>query len=170
MKWVHYTDSPAPIELVNREQENEKFSPYGKPSGLWITPEGIDQNWYDWCMAEEFRTEQLAYTHEVIIKPESKLLTINSDKDLRDFTEKYAISDDAYIPFFDLIGGKPIDWVRVATEYQGILIPEYIGTCRMSRKTSWYYGWDCGSGCIWDASAISIGQVYLTPQKESADV
>ena len=25
---------------------------------------------------------------------------------------------------------------------------------RLDMETRWYYGWDCASGCVWDASAV----------------
>lgn len=37
----------------------------------------------------------------------------------------------------DQEGGAPYQWRR-----------------RNERGFSWYYGWDCASGCIWRASAI----------------
>ena len=48
-----------------------------------------------------------------------------------------------------------IDWPAVATDYPGLIIAPYQWSCRMSEFTRWYYGWDCASGCIWNADAIA---------------
>lgn len=33
-------------------------------------------------------------------------------------------------------------------------ITPYCWPARMDPDLIWYYGWDCASGCIWDASTI----------------
>ena len=51
---------------------------------------------------------------------------------------------------------EDIDWAAVARCYQGIIIPTYHFEFRFDTHVSdWYYGWDCASGCIWDAGAIA---------------
>jgi hypothetical protein len=45
-----------------------------------------------------------------------------------------------------------IDWLRVAQKSAGIIIAPYIWERRL--HLPWYYGWDCASGCVWDAAAV----------------
>lgn len=52
------------------------------------------------------------------------------------------------------MGHDHINWPMVADRYQGIVIAPYLWSRRMDGGL-WYYGWDCASGCIWDAAAVA---------------
>jgi hypothetical protein len=47
-----------------------------------------------------------------------------------------------------------IEWRKVAERFDGIIIAPYIWQRRLDLESSWYYSWDCASGCIWNASAV----------------
>jgi hypothetical protein len=47
-----------------------------------------------------------------------------------------------------------VSWIAVAEQWQGIIIAPYLWERRLG-DPSWYYTWDCASGCIWDATAIA---------------
>ena len=58
-----------------------------------------------------------------------------------------------------------INWRKVAKAFDGIIIPEYIYSRRLDGNASdWYYGWDCASGCIWDARAIKTTKKITKPK------
>jgi hypothetical protein len=147
MKWVHYSDSDKPIVVKNKKQPTE-IGLYLKPSGLWITPEHDEDNWKNWCEAEDFRLEGLKYVHDVVLSDKAKLLSIGTHAELIAFDQKYGIKG----PFI-FQQHTMIDWVKVALEYDGILIYPYIQEARFD--ITWYYPWDCSSGCIWSKKAVS---------------
>ena len=51
-----------------------------------------------------------------------------------------------------------IDWHAVAQAYAGIEIAPYCWSLRFEYEFLWYYGWDCASGCVWELSAVRVGQ------------
>jgi hypothetical protein len=63
-----------------------------------------------------------------------------------------------------------IDWYRVAEQYDGIIITPYIYERRLTEYTTWYYSWDCASGCIWNGKAIAniTSKKLRTSKKEPA--
>ncbi len=73
-----------------------------------------------------------------------------SGEQLLEFNERYAKRV--------ILGGEDfagyIDWIKVAKQYAGLIIAPYQWGYRLEPGTHWYYGWDCASGCIWDASVI----------------
>lgn len=160
-RWVHYSDMATEIGLFSKNPVDETFR--CKPRGLWITPEGVVDNWYDWCLAEDFNKGDLNFIHDVAIKPEARLLRLETGADIDAFTEEYAFSvmEEAGLVEQEK-DQRSADWMRrqrdavrwdkVAETYQGILIPNYIWEKRMN--PFWYYSWDCASGCIWDVDAI----------------
>lgn len=48
-----------------------------------------------------------------------------------------------------------IDWDRVASKHDGIIIAPYCWQQRLKDETFWYYSWDCASGCIWHPRAVT---------------
>ena len=87
------------------------------------------------------------YQHDYILDvDESRLMIIRTQGDLNVFTELYGVARDR--------GDRAsyeINWAMVASDYAGIEIPDVLGWGGINR---WYYGWDVGSGCIWNVSAI----------------
>lgn len=141
-------------------QNRRRYAGPGKPHGFWLSDEQRGAGgWASWCRSERFRPYSLRYEHEVELYENAKILYLRTPKDIDDFGDKYGYSlleklghklDDS------MYGGKyidQIDWHRVAKKYQGIIITPYIWPQRLGRHM-WYYGWDCASGCIWNARAI----------------
>lgn len=141
--------------IVSRTQPGKShgFARQYKPVGLWLTMDG-DDDWYHWCLSEEFPCGPYRYQIKV---HDERLLWLKSTIDIAAFTTKYNLDVSAFFH----IEGKPdlnwfayyIDWPRVADEYAGIVIVPYQWAARMNLM--WYYPWDCNSACIWDASVIS---------------
>lgn len=115
-----------------------------KPSGLWVTNDN-ENNWKEWCIAEQFRLERLKYRTEYEISKNANLLILDTNIQFDMFNIKF--SKTKY-------GFNIIDWNEVARNWDGILIPNYFFQRRLDLDCSWYYGWDCASGCIWNTKVL----------------
>jgi hypothetical protein len=152
-KLYHYRGAPFDGPLLSRDQSSSKWSQIGKPWGFWVSccddkdTDGTSNGWWDWCKSEEFRMGELLFRHTVTICPDAKILHLKTHDDLERFTDQYPSG----------LGrrrgaSESICWQSVADRYQGIIISPYQWTQRL--ELMWYYGWDCASGCIWDADAV----------------
>lgn len=150
----HFSKKPlGEIRSVEQKFEDDNYhSAYEKPRGLWVSVDGED-DWASWCRSESFGIGELRY--RIHVAPEPRLLILPTPFDLDLFTERYGREyrrtsySDTYI-----------DWPAVAADYSGIIIAPYHWSRRMADHTRWYYGWDCASGCIWNADAIARVEEY----------
>lgn len=150
MKLVHY--SQKPLGTIRSKQQEGRITSYAKPWGLWVSVEGEGSyGWKEWCEAEEFGAERFVHAAEIILSPTTNILYLETPQAIEEFTETYGVLDPIIGHILD---SKAINWPIVAENYQGIIIAPYQWSKRMARDTFWYYGWDCASGCIWDADAI----------------
>lgn len=127
-------------------------------NGLWVSVEG-ENDWREWCVSNDFALGRLTHMHEIALAKDAKVLRLSSVRDIDDLTHRYGCVPMSYVP--DCVG---IDWRRVATDYEGIIIAPYILSRRLHDGSNWYYGWDCASGCIWDAAAVdcvTLGEVVV---------
>jgi hypothetical protein len=159
---LHYTNDPDLMTVESRSQDTavaRASVPFTKPAGIWFSAEGKD-DWPHWCRAEKFRTDKLSNVYKISLAAGTQLLRLEGAAELDAFTDGF---------------GRPgrygwfINWPSVAEAYQGIIIAPYLWSRRLNPRTSWYYGWDCASGCIWDASAIS-GLQKIRPRRKRPDV
>ena len=123
-----------------------------KPSGLWVSVETGDpnsHNWRDWCLAEEYGLEKLAYASEIYLHSGANLLHLDTVEAMHEFNAEYMCYT---IPEAIII--NEVDWRPVTERYQGIIIAPYHYELRLNNDFFWYYTWDCASGCIWDLDAI----------------
>lgn len=142
---VHFSD-----KLVSKIRSVTQLDrPFMKPRGFWISVEGNGDGWSDWCVGEQWGLSRLVIAHDVTLRSEAKILKITSADELDEFHWKYR--QPLQSRRFDM---EQIDWQPVADEFQGIIIAPYIYERRLSDNCFWYYGWDCASGCVWDAAAI----------------
>lgn len=121
-----------------------------KPQGLWVSDDDCEDNWKTWCRGENFNLDRLTIPHRIVLSPNANVLILAQPHDLDAFTHIYS----GVIPGINL-GGYFINWQKVAYMYQGIIITPYIYQRRLTAHTTWYYGWDCASGCIWDHTCIA---------------
>lgn len=158
VQWVHYSCDPTELIVYDADQEPDRAGRgLFKPRGLWITPYGQRDNWFEWCRAEEFRNADLNYVHDVTFAAGANILNISSLQGLDAFSKEYAINiwadKDDMTPNW-----MYCDWKRLAEKYHGIIISPYQYARRMmmhgGKRNDWYYSWDCASGCIWGADAI----------------
>ncbi len=144
MRLIHYSAKPV-LPIISRAQIE---TPLSKPVGLWLSVPG-DDGWKAWCEAEGFGLGSLKCEHEVELSEGANILRLCSADDLDEFTSVYGRDRLNPYPYCQ------IDWRAVAAKHQGIIIAPYIWPRRLDgRASNWYYGWDCASGCIWDATAI----------------
>lgn len=146
----HYSAEPlknvSSVPLASQRQ-------YPKPNGLWISDDNSNLGWAEWCRSERFRLDRLE--HKAVIKVDmDQVLHISGSLELEDFNKKYRVVHD----YGTTLQIAAMDWPRVAQDHRGVIITPYLWDMRLDGP-SWYYGWDCASGCIWDARAIvSVSQ------------
>ena len=156
MKLTHYSSDKI-YDLDKRNYHKNHFKNPSKPNGIWFSVEG-GYGWKEWCIDEDFRLESLIYKHDIILKKECSVIILSNPKDIFDFSDRFQsrhLSKETFL-FSEWTPPSQIDWLKVEEEYQGIIITPYQPECRFSPKSSWYYGWDCASGCIWDINAIEV--------------
>ena len=146
---MHYSRERIRFDR-SRVFEPRPAGPYTKPPGFWVSVEGPD-DWPTWCQSEQFRLGTFEHAFEVTVDAGANVLTLASPEELHAFTARYGSVADGFGS--DLA----IAWGRVMLEYDGILIPTYQWSCRYD--LSWYYGWDCASGCIWNLDVLTIAEV-----------
>jgi hypothetical protein len=142
----HYSEKPFRLKARRYEQEsNWQLSAHCKPNGLWVSVKG-GQDWEAFCRGDNFALEGLKNKTPIAVKPEANILWVSGVKEFDTFAEKYG-EPAKY-------GDHCINWPKVATDFDGIIIAPYIWQRRLHQGSSWYYGWDCASGCIWNLEAI----------------
>lgn len=169
MRLVHFSGEPvaAPrsTDRATQPDPNERDLHF-KPRGLWVSDEDTDAEigWLEWSKGESFRLDSFKHAYEVTLTDEpGAILYLRSVGDIDQFTQTYGIIPewrrklDAVMPLYD--DGRQrydyCDWPRVASLFKGIVITPYQWERRLHSEAAWYYTWDCASGCIWDATAIT---------------
>ena len=76
---------------------------------------------------------------------------LTTDEQVLNFAKLYPYAKSLWHNELDT---HEIDWKKVKSKYQGIIIAPYQWSCRLNLDSNWYYGWDCASGCIWDLDCI----------------
>lgn len=148
---IHYTDKPL-TAVHSIEQYDSVGKRFDKPRGLWISVKG-DDDWAHWCASESFGIGSLAY--RIILAKDAKILRLCGAEAIDSFTMHNRFNPLGWPPSLGTESGWNINWANVARKYQGIIIAPYIWERRLTSGCSWYYGWDCASGCIWDAAAVA---------------
>lgn len=102
----------------NRKACLNMNKPFG---GFWSSPINSDWGWKNWCMSEDFRTDRLDHWTKFKLKPEAKIIIIDSLNDFREVLNNFCILDN--IAYFDY---KPcIDFEKITKEgYDGVLLTE----------------------------------------------
>lgn len=162
MRLLHYSNNK--IQKLNDDKyEYLCAGLQSKPTGLWVSVEGKD-DWKEWCSKEDFQVDRLKFVHEITLKEDANILHLKTAKEIRDFGKKYPSKDKQHVRILKFYH---LDWGSVKQKYQGIIIAPYQWQCRLKKETSWYYGWDCASGCIWDLSCIE--EFKLNEQEDQED-
>lgn len=169
MRLIHYSPIEREFQKNYLYDQNEvEF--HAKPNGLWVSIEGED-DWKNWCLREKFCLERLRFSYEIILKDNANILYLKTPEEIYEFSEKYAwrsrpLINGVFDPKEDT---HELNWFEIKSKYQGIVISPYQWECRLALESSWYYGWDCASGCIWDMDCVShielLGEDLLMPIK-----
>lgn len=149
MRLTHWSAEALPV-LENREQEYAHTSEYAKPNGFWLSDESAEMSWSTWCEENDFRRDRLTTRIEFEVDM-TNVLHLKTPSELREFAAhyNYPYRWGSYVDY-------PIRWQNVAKDYKGILITPYQWECRLAEQTlTWYYPWDCASGCFWDVSCLT---------------
>lgn len=158
MRLVHFSSTPV-TELWSTVQDNRL--PIHKPRGLWVSDED-DYGWSQWGKDNDFGIGKRA--HAVTLAPGAAILHIEDGAQLLAFTEEFG-DNLGLMP--GMMADRFIRWDRVAEAFDGILITPYQWERRLDDRLFWYYGWDCASGCIWNAAAIA--RIDLLQDAANAD-
>lgn len=153
-EFVHYSREPLALEALHSCKQDGRPNSI-KPHGLWLSVEGEGSHgWRKWCEGEQWGLANLVYRHVVTLAPDASVLTLDATRDILDFSKRFVAVQAGYPP--DLRDTTMfLNWPSVANEYAGLIIAPYNWSLRLDDRTSWYYGWDCASGCIWDHRAIA---------------
>lgn len=136
----HYTKKPL------GEIEAKRVQPVDhKPVGLWLSDDS-GHGWRAWCESE--MPNWIAGTRRYAVEVDPTRLLLVQGADALDALHAEFGSAPAHKLF------AVVDWQRVAERYDGVVITPYLWSRRLDRRASWYYSWDCASGCIWHPSAI----------------
>jgi hypothetical protein len=149
MKLIHYCNKEFELKPLKYDQCAQLY--FSKPTGLWISVEG-DDDWKEWCEAENFQIENLEVSYEVILKEDANILHLKTVEEIFEFSKRFPLRTRDWDRDYDTY---QLEWEKIAKKYQGIIIAPYQWKCRLALESSWYYGWDCASGCIWDIDCIS---------------
>lgn len=147
MRLLHYSHQPiVRVRSIKQDPPDPNKGPRGKPRGFWVS---VGDAWRQWCESEDWNIGALAFEHEVTLHKGANILYLRSIGDIDKFTETFKLPTELNkFAIFDL------DWMTVASLYDGIIITPYQYGRRFASSTEWYYGWDCASGCIWNSKAI----------------
>lgn len=152
----HYSEH---ADLVPHSVNQDPEGRGDKPNGLWVSVDGPD-DWREWCEGNDFGC--LDHRFMVTLAEDANLLVIPDLTTMQAFTAEFRIPDRygslGISSLSAMLEDRDIDWSAVAGRWQGILIPNYLRSYSFyghDVTPFWYWGWDCTSGCIWDASAIA---------------
>ena len=169
MTYYHWASNPVKLRGVSYPQKG-----HPKPNGLWFD---INGSWKRWCETVKFRLEDLRCRHTVNILDASRVLFLQTSKDIDGFTREYGHDISGHIQplqspedldaftrqygddLFEEIQrqfSNYIMWEEVAEKHSGIIINPY--SRAMSQAYLWVHGWNCAGGCIWDTSVISLSK------------
>lgn len=141
---IHYGSERYQSKKVDTVR-NSLRKPQG---GLWTSPIKSEWGWKDWCGMEDFRKRNLERSFKVKLKIDSKLLVIDTYKNLHDAMEIYKANG-----MYSIISPS-LDFERISKVFSGIwLTGEGQMLTRFSRPYS-LYGWDCESVLILDKNSV----------------
>lgn len=152
----HYTEKPFQIDpnfQIDPERAGillENMRVGIKPIGLWLSVDFSEYNWPSWCLEEGFGFERLRYRNKIHLSDKANILYLESDDEILEFSEQFHNENTP----LKLRGY--IDWTKVASQYDGIIISSYSWGLRCDLRTLWYYGWDCASGCVWNTDVLKV--------------
>ena len=125
-----------------------------KPHGLWFSAGDGEDGWRAWCEAEGFAMDRLSVSTEIVLGPRARVFLVSDATGLRALGDRYRRQHAAAVPGSLQCQASGPDWRRIGMEYDAVVIAPYIWECRLEEDTSWYYSWDCASGCVWNTDVV----------------
>ncbi len=145
---THYSKKPFTGPVKGKRQNAGAACERFKPRGLWFSVDQADSyGWKQWCESEGYCLDSLDYQAAIALHEQANILRIETGDALCELADRFGRPDK------DDMDYDQMDWVRIAAAYQGIIIAPYQWGCRLS--PSWYWMWDCASGCVWNPKAIA---------------
>lgn len=140
----------TPLQTIRDTEQPHPFAsddPPGKPRGLWY---GVGSAWLDWCRAEGMDGWIGRYTYALELR--DTVLRLTGAEAVDAFAAEFCVTP----PWAHGLRARMwIDWRAVAGRHDGVEIAPYLWSLRLDPAFSWYYGWDCASGCVWRARAVA---------------
>lgn len=140
----HILSNEKNIEFRNKEQDNDNY----KPKGLWYA---FNYEWADWVYREMPRwAGHYDFVHKIEVT--DKVLRLDTIDKCLEFTKRYGIYERGSLP-----PTYQIDWIQVAKDYSGIEVTQPYKWSRILEHEYtlwWLYGWDVGSGCVWNEDGV----------------
>src|SRR3990167_3568080 len=152
MRLIHY--SKTPLTAVRSTRHNAHLVGAYKTSGLWVSVEG-DDDWLNWCRGESWGLDGFSHATEVILSKDAEIMHLKNASQIDKFTNEFRPKNR---PEWD----RSLNWPAIRKRWQALIIAQYCWSRRLSTHTSWYYGWDCASGVIWNAKAV-VSVMAITP-------
>jgi hypothetical protein len=115
MNLSHYSTKRI-VKIRDGEPQVPVHSSYEKPRGFWVSVDG-ENDWKEWCEGKDFGDIDKCLRYRINLHPDANILRISQDMNLVAFDRKYGVVND--------YGDTAIDWPRIATEYDGIIIAPY---------------------------------------------
>lgn len=144
MRLIHYSDKPL-TKVRSIKHDEQRCGAYKTP-GLWVSVEG-DHDWVAWCKGKQWGLGRLLCATEVVLADDANVRHLASADDIDEFSLQF---HDSRRPIYH----RGLNWAAIRERWRGLIIAPYCWERRMADHTSWYYGWDCASGVIWDAKAV----------------
>ena len=150
MNLVHFSSEAQPdlLRLLSTESRTIPGTYSDKPLAkrLWVSDEDA-YGWSAWALDNEYRTESLAYAHEVILRPGARILVLDSP-------EAIAACDARYGKLQSNEFGRwlRLNWKAIAADYDVVIA--YPNNRPSSSDHHWLETWDCASGVVLDPVAI----------------
>lgn len=137
-----------PLNDIPVPQQSSTNRYFGlKPSGFWFEVNG---DWRRWCSTEmpQWIRNRWLYT---VDDSTCRLLKIKTGEQLNWFHQNYCNLSQTW-------EYRCPNWHRLFVKgFDGIEISPYQWKQRL--EMMWYYGWDCASGVIWNASKVRIALI-----------
>lgn len=153
--FTHYAHDPIGKLYDTRDKQGIDH----KPVGLWLSADGED-DWANWCNGESFPIGSHPYS--IVLSEQATICWLENSQQIDAFHNRFSANPEWA---GDRYAIKYIDWRLVAATFDGIVIAPYCWERRLDGDAhSWYYSWDCASGCIWSPFAVAS----IAPKKAQA--
>lgn len=149
--YIHYGSDKFELEKFKPIRNMSLFTkPYG---GFWGTPIDTPENWYNWCIGNNFHLERLEKSFQFKLKKNTRLLYIDDVEQLKSLPKAPN--------GFELAAWECLDFEKLKEKYDAIEItlseektqdPDIYWGGLYNRL----YGWDCDSIVIMNPDCIEV--------------